>query len=136
MPISRIAAPMRSGGTSSEIPSASSTSAEPHLDEIERLPCLATCTPAPAATNAAAVEMLNVPEASPPVPHVSTSNSSGRVRVIKNRRGVAAHGAREADQFPHRFALGAQRREEGDNRILRGEARKDFLHRGFGFLAR
>ena len=87
IPISRMAAPTRSGGTSSETPSASRTSAEPHFDEIERLPCLAMCTPAPAATNAAAVEMLNVPEESPPVPQVSTSNSSGRDPSAKT--GVA-----------------------------------------------
>src|SRR5207247_2067485 len=59
--------------------------------DIERLPCLATLRPAPATTNAVAVEMLNVPEASPPVPQVSTSisrsvpvspaTSSARVRT-------------------------------------------------------
>jgi len=36
------------------------------------LPCFATWTPAPATTNAATVEMLNVPAQSPPVPHVSS----------------------------------------------------------------
>src|SRR5271157_4294287 len=55
------------------IPSDSSTSALPHLLDTERLPCLATAAPAPEATNAAAVEMLNVPALSPPVPHVSTT---------------------------------------------------------------
>src|SRR5256885_7302789 len=53
-------------------PSASSTSAEPHLDVNDRLPCLATTAPAPAATNAAAVEILKVETAPPPVPQVST----------------------------------------------------------------
>src|SRR2546426_11549168 len=51
-------------------PSASSTSAEPHLDVNDRLPCLATTAPAPAATNAAAVEILKVETAPPPVPQV------------------------------------------------------------------
>ena len=35
-----------------------STSAEPEREEIARLPCLATGTPAPATTKAAQVEML------------------------------------------------------------------------------
>src|SRR6266851_4823161 len=52
-------------------PSALSTSAAPDLDEKARLPCLATGTPHPATTSAVAVEMLKVPEASPPVPTVS-----------------------------------------------------------------
>ena len=39
-------------------PSAASTSAEPEREEIDRLPCLATGTPAPATTKAAQVEML------------------------------------------------------------------------------
>jgi hypothetical protein len=53
-------------------PRASSTSAEPLRELANRLPCLATRAPAAEATMAAAVEMLNVPLASPPVPHVST----------------------------------------------------------------
>jgi hypothetical protein len=57
-------------------PRASITSAEPHLELMLRLPCLATRTPAPAVTNAVAVEMLKVPLASPPVPLVSTSADS------------------------------------------------------------
>ena len=52
-------------------PSAVSTSAAPDFDEKARLPCLATGTPQPATTSALAVEMLNVPDASPPVPTVS-----------------------------------------------------------------
>ena len=39
-------------------PSAASTSEEPDFDDSERVPCLAIFTPAPAATRAAAVEML------------------------------------------------------------------------------
>ena len=57
-------------------PRASTTSADPHFELMLRLPCLATRTPAPAATSAVAVEMLNVPLASPPVPLVSTRDSS------------------------------------------------------------
>ena len=41
-------------------PKASNTSALPHLDETDRPPCLATLTPALAATMALKVETLNV----------------------------------------------------------------------------
>ena len=44
-------------------------------DETARLPCFATPAPAAAATRAAAVEMLIVRAASPPVPAVSTRSS-------------------------------------------------------------
>ena len=53
------------------MPNASNTSAEPTRLDAERLPCLATGMPAAAATNATAVEILNVPAPSPPVPQVS-----------------------------------------------------------------
>ena len=39
------------------------------------MPCLATLAPAPAAIKAAVVEILKVPERSPPVPAVSTTGS-------------------------------------------------------------
>src|ERR1017187_7329987 len=72
MPTSRMARAVASGGRSMGMPQASSRSALPHWLEIERLPCLATCTPAPATTKAATVEMLNVLAPSPPVPQVSS----------------------------------------------------------------
>ncbi len=53
-------------------PSASSRSAEPDFEVLERFPCLATEQPAPAAIRAAVVEMLKV-DGPPPVPAVSTS---------------------------------------------------------------
>src|SRR5262249_6346600 len=56
-------------------PSASTTSAEPQRLDTDRFPCLATFSPAPATTNAVAVETLKVPDASPPVPAVSISIS-------------------------------------------------------------
>ena len=49
---------MTSEGTSSLTPSADSTSEAPDMEETRRLPCLATLTPAPAATSAAQVETL------------------------------------------------------------------------------
>ncbi len=54
-------------------------SADPERDEAARFPCLATAQPQAAATRAAVVEMLNVPEPSPPVPAVSTRSSRAGV---------------------------------------------------------
>ena len=54
-------------------PNASSRSADPQREEAARFPCLATRAPAPATTNAAAVDTLNVSAPSPPVPHRSTT---------------------------------------------------------------
>ena len=72
-------------------PSASSTSALPDFDDTERLPCLATRAPAPAATNMAAVEMLNVCDASPPVPTTSSSVSRlGTSTLVANSRMTCA----------------------------------------------
>ena len=69
-------------------PSASSTSAEPTRPVAERLPCLATAQPAPAAISAAVVETLKVGRP-PPVPAVSTRSSRSRA----HRRGERAHRA-------------------------------------------
>ena len=45
-------------------------------EETARLPCFATGTPAPATTNAAVVETLNVPWPSPSVPQTSTERAA------------------------------------------------------------
>src|SRR5215467_14375257 len=81
---------MVSGAHSILTPSAVSTSAEPERDEIERLPCLATGTPAPATTKAAQVEMLYVPLASPPVPQVSIDPSGARTGMARALSARAA----------------------------------------------
>ena len=62
-----------SGPRSITTPKASSTSALPQDPETARLPCLATLSPAAAATKAAAVDTLKLHLPSPPVPAVSTS---------------------------------------------------------------
>ncbi len=72
-PVCRRHSTALSGSSSTGMPRASSTSAEPHFEVRPRLPCLATLTPAAAATRAEAVEMLKVPWPSPPVPQVSTN---------------------------------------------------------------
>ena len=50
---------------------ASNTSAEPQFDETALFPCLATFTPILANTIAAAVDIFNEFNPSPPVPQVS-----------------------------------------------------------------
>ena len=64
---------LASGATSIRAPSASSTSADPHCELTLRLPCLATGSPAAAATKALAVETLIIPDPSPPVPQQSAN---------------------------------------------------------------
>ncbi len=71
MPTSSRQRPRAAGSRSRGTPRASSTSALPQRLETDRLPCLATGTPAAAATMAARVEMLKVWRPSPPVPQVS-----------------------------------------------------------------
>src|SRR6476661_1478704 len=79
-----------SGRRSIFTPSALSTSAAPERDESARLPCLATGTPAPATMKAAQVEMLNEPEASPPVPTTSTASLGAVTPSILARMVVTA----------------------------------------------
>src|ERR1035441_3389021 len=107
MPASRMQAPTCSALSSILTPSACSTSAAPDFDDNARLPCLATGTPAPATINAAQVEMLNEPEASPPVP--TTSMALGCSAASKIRGGFV-------EQLPHQLA------ECGLRRLHRGPA--------------
>ena len=88
-------------------PSSASTSAEPLRLVMLRLPCLATGTPAAAATIAAVVLMLNSFEPPPPVPHVSS-----RSVPAADRRHVPPHGRGRAGDFVDRFALGRQGGEQ------------------------
>ena len=78
MPASARQRSTTAGGAVARTPSASKTSALPERLEIERLPCFATGTPHAATTIAAHDEMLNVPDRSPPVPHVSNTRLKGR----------------------------------------------------------
>ena len=73
-----------SGPRSIRAPSASSTSAEPQRLVAERLPCLATRQPAPAATSAAVVDTLKVGRP-PPVPAVSTRPSPASTGTASSR---------------------------------------------------
>ena len=80
--------------TSNFTPSVSSTSAEPALLLADRLPCLTTFTPAAATIIAAAVEMLNVPRMSPPVPQVS------RITSLEASQGTAIDLSRITPAVP------------------------------------
>jgi hypothetical protein len=92
MPISRRHFSTTASPGSILTPRASRTSALPHLEEMERFPCLATGTPAPATTNAAVVDILKLPWRSPPVPQVSTTTGrpAGWTRVAAARMASAA----------------------------------------------
>src|SRR5262245_37229724 len=90
MPASRMHSPICSGESSILTPKAESTSAAPDRDDKARLPCLATGTPAPATIRAAQVEMLNEPEASPPVPTTSIASGGACTRSIFARMTLTA----------------------------------------------
>ena len=93
-PTSRMHSATCSGVSARFTPSPSSTSALPDFDDTDRPPCLATRAPAAAATNAAVVEMLNVCDLSPPVPHVSTRWSSPDAStLVENSRITEAAAA-------------------------------------------
>ena len=85
-------------------------------------------TPAPATTSATAVETLNSPAPSPPVPQVSTTGHATGTRSMRARMR-----ARRPDQLVDRLALHAQRGEQAaDLRRRRRavhDAVDDRLHR-------
>src|SRR5919204_362553 len=85
-----------SGPRSIRAPSASSTSAEPDRLVAERLPCLASAQPAPAAISAAVVETLNVGRP-PPVPAVSTRSSRSHGTGVASARIVGRARTRRDD---------------------------------------
>src|SRR4029077_1970868 len=90
MPASRMHTPTWLGSISILTPSACNTSAAPDFDDSARLPCLATGTPAPATMKAAQVDILNEPEASPPVPTTSTAPGGAFTPSILARMVVTA----------------------------------------------
>ena len=122
----------RSAASSMSTPSASSTSAEPEREVKLRLPCLATGTPAPATTNAAAVEMLSVPTRPPPVPQVSTRQSGALHR--QPHHGAAQRPGRAGD-LVRRLALGPEPHEQGGGLDRRGLAPHQHGERGRRRLA-
>ena len=75
---------------------------------IARLPCFATGTPAAATTSEAAVEMLNVPLPSPPVPTRSIVPGGASTRTTRSRIAPAKPG-----QLVGGLAAHPERDEEG-----------------------
>ncbi len=88
-----------SGFRSILTPSASSRSAEPDRPVAERLPCLATAQPAPAAISAAVVDTLKVGRP-PPVPAVSTRSSRPVSTGTANARIVRARPSSSSTVSP------------------------------------
>ena len=111
-------------------PSASSRSAEPERLVAERLPCLATAQPAPAAISAAVVETLNV------LPPAAGAGGVEQVLALgRHVRGERAHRARQPGELLDRLALRAQRDQEaGDLRL--GDLAVHDLGEHLGGLAR
>ena len=113
-------------------PSASYTSALPHWLETDRLPCFAMRIPAAAATSAAADEILNVPERSPPVPHVSKTSSNVRDSCTALARIVFAR----PDDLGRTFALHREADEQRGDLRRRRIAAHDRAHRLGGLIDR
>src|SRR3954447_21084909 len=88
-----------SGARSMRARSASRRSADPDELVAERLPCLATAQPAPAAISAAVVETLNV-RRPPPVPAVSSRSSRPASTGAASSRMVRARPATSSTVSP------------------------------------
>ena len=106
-------------------------SALPDFDEIERLPCLTTRTPQAAASSPAPVEMLKLPEPSPPVPTVSTV---GVPSGIDGLHGELAHCRRESTHFVRRLALGTHAGQERARERRAEITGRKLLHQVIGLL--
>jgi len=81
-------------------PSSLSTSTLPELLVTPRLDCFATVRPAPAATNAAAVETLNVFASEEPVPAISSDVFCGRLTGMASERMTLAIPASSSPVSP------------------------------------
>src|SRR5438093_6924959 len=89
-----------SGDEDTLTPSAAKTSALPHLLLAARLPCFATGRPAPAITNAAAVETLKVLAELDPVPAVSMKHSWVHLIDVARARMASASPASSSTVSP------------------------------------
>ncbi len=97
----------------------------PACDDAARLPCFTTRAPAPAATSAAIVETLIVPDRSPPVPHVSIAPSATSTWVA-----YRCIGADERGELVLRLTLRAQRDDECRRLHVGDPAFEDLADRG------
>jgi len=78
-------------------------------EDMERLPCLATGTPAAATTNDTAVEILSVPSPSPPVPQRS---------IARGGAGDGLHLRLERRDRAHEFRSGGLSCRQRDEEVL------------------
>ena len=121
------------GDAATLTPSASNTSALPQRLDTDRLPCFATVTPHAATTIAAADEMLNVPDRSPPVPHVSNTSPAGARQLAPHARASSARSRRSPTAArPSSTSADQQRRRAR----RRGTAFHDLAHRRGGLVGR
>ena len=102
------------------MPSCSSTSALPAFEEAERLPCLTTVTPAPAATIAAIVEMFTENDRSPPVPTTSstrppTTSGVAAAYIASTRPSISSMVSPLARSATAKPAIWAGRRLAGED---------------------
>jgi hypothetical protein len=136
MPTWSMHCPTLAGVRSRLTPRVSTTSADPQRLETERLPCLATFSPAPATTSAVAVDTLNVADASPPGPagvdqHLAVGAGQRRLHAPRpDPYRLQAHDLGQPDQLLHGFAFHAQGREE--RRDLDGGPGRGWLLRTSG----
>src|SRR5579875_216005 len=98
-PTASIVRATSSASRSMRAPRASSRSADPERLVAERLPCLATAQPAPAAISAAVVETLKVLRP-PPVPAVSSRCSARTSTLAAKSRIVRASPATSSTVSP------------------------------------
>ena len=123
-PISSMQRPTPAASRSIRAPSASSRSAEPDSPVEERLPCLATMQPAPAAISAAVVETLKV--------RAPAAGAGGVEQVLAGGRhegGEGAHRPRQPGELLDRLALHAQRDQEAGDLDVGGLAGHDLGER-------
>ena len=88
------------GGAAVLTPKVSRTSALPEVEEAARAPCFATGKPAPAITNAAAVETLKRLAALEPVPAVSMKRSCRECTGVARSRIASAMPASSSTVSP------------------------------------
>ena len=125
IPTSLRTRPISSGAIWIFTPKASRTSALPLLDVKDRFPCFAMRAPIPAATSAAAVEILKVVRVPPPVPQVSvrSSGSSAGTEIMTCRRALPPR------HLAGKYPPGSETHEEGAH-LYRGGIPGDDTEKG------
>ena len=108
------------GGRAIATPRASSTSAEPVLEEAARPPCLQTGTPAPATTSAAIVETFIVPAV--PAGPAGVNEAFGKLGRHWDYLRHFEHCCQHARQLLDGFTLAPQPKDERGHLRRRGRS--------------